>query len=570
MDEQIQRWLERDPDPATRKELGELVARNDTAEIAQRFRGRLEFGTAGLRGVLGAGPMCMNRLVVRETTAGLGSYLQEQIEDARKRGVVIGYDGRHGSKTFAEDAAAVLAALGLRVHLYDRLVPTPLVAFAVRKLGAAAGVMVTASHNPPAYNGYKVYWQHGAQIIAPHDRGIASAIVLAAETEIPWLNPDEARRRGLIEALGDAMIEAYLDGVASLSIHKKGKRRAGMRIAYTPLHGVGAVIAERALAQAGFASVHTVASQREPDGDFPTVSFPNPEEPGAMDAVLALAREVDAVLAVANDPDADRLCAAVRRAPGDYRVLTGDQLGVLLGADRLAKAPRRAVVASTIVSSRLLGVIAAAEGVAYEETLTGLKWIAEAGFRREARGDRFLFGYEEALGYAIGGLVRDKAGISALVALCELAAHCANRGETLLDRLEAIYRRHGLYLTAQRSIPLPPDTEAPGIGAKLRMSTPKMIAGRRVAAVTDVIASERTYADGRTEALTLPKSDVLVYLLEDDARVVVRPSGTEPKVKCYYEVHEHVAESEQLKVACARAETSLAQLILQHQRELTG
>jgi phosphomannomutase len=567
MDPRVAAWLARDPDPRTRAELEAADRAGDLAELERAFAGRLAFGTAGLRGVLGPGPARMNRLVVRETSAGLGAYLLARVPGAEKRGVVVAYDGRVLSKEFAQDTAAVLAARGIVTHLFGREAPTPLCAFAVRELGAAAGVMVTASHNPPEYNGYKVYWGNGAQIIPPHDTGIAAAIDEAALVELPWRDLADARARGLVRELGDELLERYLAGVAGLSVHTATPARARLRLAYTPLHGVGARVAEQALRRAGFDSISTVASQREPDGRFPTVRFPNPEEPGAMDAVLALARETGADLAVANDPDADRFAAAVR-TPTGYRMLTGNEIGVLLGADQLEHARPGALVVTTIVSSRLLGVMAASRGVAYAETLTGFKWIANVGLEREAQGEHFIFGYEEALGYTLGGLVRDKDGISALVGFAELAAALAERGETVLHLLERIAREHGLYVSAQKSLALAPGGAGPGMGARLRAAPPARVGGRRVTRATDVLTGTWRDADGNTGATGLPASDVLVYALEGDARVIVRPSGTEPKLKCYYELREAVAAGETMAAAEARAQAALAALVAAHQAEL--
>lgn len=337
-------WLARDPDSKTRAEVEQLISVNDEAGLTDRFGTRLAFGTAGLRGLFGAGPNRMNRLVVRETTAGLASYLLENDDEAGRRGVVVGYDGRRQSREFAEDTASVLAGYGIVVHLFDREAPTPLTAYAVIKLGAAAGVMVTASHNPPDYNGYKVYWSNGAQIISPIDEGIALAIDKAAKADILWRDLAHAKSDGLVRMLGDETEEAYLKAVRELSVHRSPAKRDAIVIAYTPMHGVGANVAEKALARAGFTKVHTVKEQREPDGNFPTVKFPNPEEPGAMDLAFALASKVKADLVLANDPDADRLAVGLPDGNGGYRMLTGDQVGVLLGDDLIAAQPKNAVV----------------------------------------------------------------------------------------------------------------------------------------------------------------------------------------------------------------------------------
>ena len=566
----VQTWIQRDPDPETRAELQALLQDGRSAEIADRFHGRLEFGTAGLRGILGAGPNRMNRLVVRETSAALANYLREKIPNAAARGVVVGFDGRRGSTVFAEDAAVVFAASGLCVHLFAHNVPTPVCAYAVCERQVAAGVVITASHNPPEYNGYKVYWENGAQIIPPHDSGIAAAIEKATKAPIPWQSLDEGRRSGRIQVLGEETIARYLQGVRGLSIHRPSARRAQYAIAYTPLHGVGAEVAERALKNAGFVRVHTVPDQREPDGNFPTVRFPNPEEPGAMDEVISLARKVGAELACANDPDADRLAVAARDSQGSYQMLTGDQIGALLGADRIAAAPRRAVVATTIVSSRLLGEIARSAGLHFVETLTGFKWIMNGALGAEAEGGETVFGYEEALGYSVGRLVRDKDGISALVSFCEMAVAAADQGNTVFDLLEALYRKHGLYLTAQKSVPLSASRQGPSLGDRLRATPPVQVGGHKVTCVTDMQKCERLYADGRREMTTLPQSDVLIYLVEGDGRVIVRPSGTEPKVKCYYEVREQIGASETFAQAKARAQAQLHALMDAHQREISA
>ena len=562
---QAEAWLAQDPDPETRAELAALV-RARSPELAERFAGPLEFGTAGLRGIIGAGETRMNRAVVRRTTAGLASYLLA--EGGAEGGVVVGYDGRRLSRELAEDTAGVLAAAGIRVHLSDKLCPTPLVAFAVRHLGAAAGVMVTASHNPPAYNGYKVYADNGAQIIPPLDQHIAAAIARApAANEVPLLSLDEARERGLCTTVGQVLDRRYLDGVATL--YRPSKHAGALRIAYTPLHGVGLHLCRRALAEAGFAHVAVVAAQAEPDGAFPTVAFPNPEEKGALDLGLELARATDAALLVANDPDADRLSISVRRAVGDYLALTGNELGILLGhylltgGDPAGDTGERLVVAS-LVSSPALGAIARALGVRFEETLTGFKWIENRGMQLEAEtGARFVFGYEEALGYAVGPLVRDKDGISAAVVLCTLAAELAAEGHTLLDELERIARRFGLYASSQRSVGFPGASGKAQMGAlmaRLRAAPPNSIAGLAVTALSDVKRGVRRAHDGSESPLTLPESDVLVFELAGGQRVIARPSGTEPKMKIYFDVREELAPGEPLAAAQARANALIGRL----------
>ena len=531
-------WLAEDPDPDTRAELANLIDMNDVAAVAERFAGRLEFGTAGLRGALGAGPMRMNRAVVRRTTAGLAAYLHASGETGP---VVVGYDARHRSDVFAEDVAAVLSGTGLTALVLPRPLPTPVLAFAVRHLQACAGVMVTASHNPPEDNGYKVYLGDGAQIVPPADAEISAAIdavgplagVPLAET---W------------QRLGEEVLAAYLDAVAALSLVPD----RDVRVAYTPLHGVGRDVVLAAFARAGFPPPEVVVEQAEPDPDFPTVAFPNPEEPGAADLLLATAARTGADLAIANDPDADRLAVAV-----GGRLLTGDELGALLadhvlrhttGADRL--------VVTTIVSSSLLQDLARAHGVAYAETLTGFKWIVRAA---EARpGFRLVFGYEEALGYVVGDVVRDKDGISAALAVAELAAAEKATGRTLLDRLDELEAEHGVHATEQVSIRVTDLSAIAEVMAELRGRPPRTLGGSAVTDVVDLLPGGR-----------LPASDVLVYPLENGGRVIVRPSGTEPKLKAYLEVVVPVGEGG-LAPARAQAARCMASLRTDVERRLAG
>jgi phosphomannomutase len=525
----VDAWLADDPDERDRAELAALAADDSPQardELADRFSGRLEFGTAGLRGAVAAGPNRMNRAVVRGTTAALAGWLLGRRRDAAQAGVVIGCDARHRSSEFADEAAATAAGAGLRVHLLPKQLPTPLLAFAVRRLSAAAGIMITASHNPPADNGYKLYLDDGAQIIPPADAEIEAAIAaLGPLSRIPVAGPDSP----LIIRCGDEIARAYLDAVCALSPAPPGA--AWLRFVYTPLHGVAAPIALRAFEQAGFAAPDIVTAQAEPDPDFPTVAFPNPEEPGALDLALAQARRSGADLVLANDPDGDRLAVAVPDpdALGGWRTLTGDQVGALLGAYLLARSPDepdpgRRLVVSTVVSSTLLSRIAAAAGAQYAQTLTGFKWIVRAGEHHPEA--RFVFGYEEALGYAIGEVVRDKDGIGAALAVLGLAARARSGGESLLDAYDALEAKHGVHLTSQLTV----STEAPlDIMARLRAETPREFAGASVLSVDDLTG-------GTWE---LPSADVLRYQLAG-ARVVIRPSGTEPKIKAYLEVVEPI------------------------------
>ncbi|MEZ4296195.1 MAG: phospho-sugar mutase [Polyangiaceae bacterium] len=569
--ERAQTWIAHDPDLATRDELSEIVARavngdeGAAKELRDRFAGPLEFGTAGLRGVIGAGETRMNRAVVLRTTWGLAQYLIEKVEGARARGVMIGYDARRMSREFAEDTARVLASQGIVAHLSTIAIPTPLTAYGVKHLDAAAGVMVTASHNPPEYNGYKVYWGNGAQIIPPHDKGIAAAIERAAPADlVPAMELAEARAKGLVRDVPPEVERAYLDAVRKLGVRDDGDR--SLRIVYTPLHGVGDRLTRMALAEAGFGAVYSVPEQAEPDGAFPTVAFPNPEEKGALDLALALAKKESAEIILANDPDVDRLAVAVRAPSGEYVQLSGNQVGTLLGHYLLTEGEKGDRIAlASIVSSPQLGLIARALGVRYEETLTGFKWIANRAMEMEREtGARFVFGYEEALGYTVGPLVRDKDGISAAVVMAELAAVLRARGKSLLDALDDIAREHGLFVSGQRSITMP---GADGIAAikrlmvELRGKTPEAIGGLAIEAFSDLSTGTRRTASGAVEKLALPPSDVLVYALEGGSRIIARPSGTEPKIKFYFDIREPMQAGEAPKDAETRARAKMGALM---------
>ncbi|HDL9484096.1 TPA: phospho-sugar mutase [Vibrio cholerae] len=567
MNSQVTHWLARDPDPKTRQELQQLIDTQQDAQIAERFQSRLEFGTAGLRGKVGCGPNRMNRLVIQETAAGLGHYLIAQLPDAKSRGVVIGYDGRPDSKQFAHDTASVLTSLGIKTYLTYQVAATPIVAFGVRHFNAAAAVVVTASHNPPEYNGFKVYWENGAQIIPPHDAGIAACIDQAAQQAIPYLALEQAEQQGLLHWLRDEYYQTYRKTIGASPLLQHHTKPQALSLAYTAMHGVGANMAETLLADVGFTHVSSVKEQREPDGTFPTVNFPNPEEAGAMDMVMALAKKVGAQLACANDPDADRFAVAARKADGEYQMLTGDQVGSLFGHYLLSQTDaHRQLVGNTIVSSSLLSKIAAAHGARYYQTLTGFKWLTNVAMQEQTEQHQFLFAYEEALGYTIGSTVWDKDGLSALVAFAQLAAELNAQGKTVWDQLEALYRQHGLHVNAQRSIALDPNS--PPVGDKLRATPPKDIAGRKVLIVEDFKLARRTFADGKTETITLPTSDVLIYHLDGGARVIVRPSGTESKLKCYYEVVTPFAAGEDFVSAQERADEQMSLLIAEHQTSL--
>lgn len=537
--ERAERWLADDPDGATRRALEQLLARAEAGdpaarlELADAFDGTLVFGTAGLRGRMGPGPNRMNLAVVSRAASGLGAYLLDALGPTAPAGsdsaplVVIGHDARHRSRDFALVSAQILTAAGCRVRLLDRHGPTPLIAYAVRALEADAGIVVTASHNPPADNGYKVYLGgrcadpdgRGVQIVPPADAEIAARIAAVGPvSQIPLAEDGW-------EALGDQLREDYLAAITALP-DPAGPREA--RIVHTAMHGVGTELALAALHRCGFTDVHSVAKQADPDPDFPTVSFPNPEEKGAIDLALELARTVEADVVIANDPDADRCAAAVHDPHlGEWRMLTGDELGALLGAHLITAHGYDGVIANSVVSSRWLARIAAGAGREAAQTLTGFKWIA--------RTPGIAYGYEEAIGYCVlPEIVRDKDGLSAALVVAEMAAAAKAQGRTLVHVLDDLAREHGLFATSQLSIRVEDLSLIGEMMARLRAQAPTRLGGAEVVEVQDL-------AQGSVETTGLPPTDGMLLATADDARVVVRPSGTEPKLKCYLEVVEQVA-----------------------------
>ncbi|MCH1882296.1 phospho-sugar mutase [Agrococcus sp. ARC_14] len=510
-------WLAGDPDAETRAELEASIAAAEAgdevalAEVTDAFTGRLQFGTAGLRGRIAPGPNRMNRVVVQQASAGLAAFL---VGREPHPSIVIGWDGRRGSEQFARDAAEVFAGAGVRAILLPRLLPTPVAAFAVRHLGTSAGVMVTASHNPPADNGYKVYLggaDEGSQIVPPVDGEIAARIEEAAAT------PVSDYPRGEVEIAGEGVWRAYVEATAAIGQPDQGMPGStGPKVVYTPLHGVGLETVEAVLAVAGFPAVIPVPEQAQPDGAFPTVDFPNPEEPGALDLAMALATAEGAELIVANDPDADRLAVAVPDdGPTGWRMLTGNEVGLLLGWDAARSARGHGVLAASIVSSPGLGVIAEAHGLEFVQTLTGFKWVS--------RVPGLSYGYEEALGYLVNpGTVRDKDGISALVRVLTLASELHERGSSLSEELLALAGEFGAFESGQVSVRVTDLARIPATMAALRAEPPTELAGAAVLAADD---------------LSLPEhgaiGDILRFTLDDGSRLMVRPSGTEPKVKVY-------------------------------------
>lgn len=547
-------WADGDPDPHTAQEVDALLAKEDWKELDDRFGTSLEFGTAGLRGTLGGGTNRMNRAVVRRTTAGLARYLKATVPDVAKRGVVVGRDGRVMSLEFAADAAGVLAAEGIPAHVLPGVSPTPVTAFATTRLNAAGAVMVTASHNPPEYNGYKVYWGNGAQIIAPHDSGIARAIdAVEAAKDVKVLPEADARAKGLWQDVSAAVERAYFDAILAL---RPTKLSGDLATVYTAMHGVGGRWVEQVFKEAGFTRLFPVPEQQQPDGRFPTVRFPNPEEKGAMDLSTALAEKVKADLVLANDPDADRLAVMARDESGALKMFTGNEVGVLLGHFLLTQAPvKDALVVTTIVSSAQLKAIAQAKGARYGETLTGFKWIANLALAEQPKGARFVMGYEEALGYTVGEVVRDKDGVGAALVVADMAAWCRSRGKSLWGYLEEVQREHGLFVARQYNATLPGASGAATIKAVMenfRAKGPDRIGDFAVTATNDYQAQARAEG-GKTTPLTLPRSNVVAYELEGGSRVTLRPSGTEPKIKFYFELKESPGKGEPMAEAKARA-----------------
>jgi len=492
----------------------------------------------------------MNRALVHRVSDGLATHILAALGASRP--VIIGYDGRHGSKIFARDAADVLAGRGIDVLLYDRVAPTPEVAHALVDLECLAAVVVTASHNPRQDNGYKVFWRNGAQIVPPTDAHISEAI--------PETWPDTAHAGGTISPVPEAARARYLEAIDALRVH----RSTGARVVYSAMHGVGRDLLVLAMHGAGHTDLHVVPEQADPDPDFPTVNFPNPEEPGALDLSYRLADEVGADLILANDPDADRLAVAVLHH-GQWRQLTGNQTGILLAADLLEYgSPTRPMVATTIVSTSMLHRIGQAHGAEVIETLTGFKWIANAAIAWDAGGGTFVTGFEEALGYSIGPVVRDKDGISAALVVADLASWCKERGETLIDALTALYRTHGVYVTSQRSAVMAGASGAARISAimaNLRDSHLTEIGGLPVDRIRDMASgTAHSLATGEIADIDLPKSNVLAWDLEDGSRILARPSGTEPKIKFYFEVRSPMEADESLDAAEARATRKLAAL----------
>ena len=526
------------------KELNSLEGNDDL--IKDAFFSPLEFGTAGMRGVIGAGINRMNSYTVRQATEGLARLMASKGEEEKKRGVAIAYDSRHFSPEFAMEAARTLGKHGIPSFVFESLRPTPELSFAVRHLNTLTGIMITASHNPPEYNGYKVYGEDGGQM-PPADADALTDFIRAIDNplEIAVMSEDELKESGLLTILGEEIDQAYLAEVATVSVNPYLIKEVSqeMKLVFTPLHGAGKMLGERALKQAGFEGFTLVPEQAEADPEFTTVKSPNPEEPGAFEYAERLGKEIGADILVATDPDADRLGAAVRRQDGEYEVISGNQIAslmvdyLLLAKQESNTLPDNAVVLKSIVSSEFPTVIAESYGAKMVDVLTGFKFIAEKIKQYEEDGSYdFQFGFEESYGYLVKPFVRDKDAIQALVLIAEVAAYYKKKGQTLYDGLQALYEKHGYYQEKTISVTMSGLSGAEKIKAlmaKFRQQAPEAFAGKKVVETQDYGTSERTRADCQKEAIDMPSSNVLKYVLEDGSWIAIRPSGTEPKIKFY-------------------------------------
>lgn len=535
-------------DDETKKELQAI--QGDEKEIEDRFYRELEFGTGGLRGVIGAGTNRINIYTIRKATQGLANYILKEGPEAMKKGVAIAYDSRRFSPEFADEAARVLSANKITAYVFESLRPTPMLSFAVRQLGAISGIVLTASHNPPEYNGYKVYWEDGAQITSPKDVEIIDEVNKITDyNEIKSMSKKEAMDAGFYHVIDSKLDDQYIDELKKLIIDPEviQKEADSFRIVYTPLHGTGNIPVRRILKEIGFHDVHVVKEQELPDGNFPTVSYPNPEDIKAFELALKLGKEIDADVIMATDPDADRLGVLAKTKEGDYVALTGNNIGILL-MDYIIKRkkekgvlPANGAVVGTIVSTYMSRAIAKAYNVTLMETLTGFKYIGEKIKEFETTGSHtYLFGFEESYGALIGTHARDKDAVVAVMGVAELAAYYKAQGITLYEALVSLYETYGYYLESLRSITLKGKEGVEKIGAiltALRQNPPKEFAGMKVTSVRDYENGKITnLLTGEVTSTGLPESNVLYYDLENDAWFCVRPSGTEPKVKFYFGV----------------------------------
>ena len=544
--EMYQSWLDNPYfDEDTKAELKSIAG--DDKEIEDRFYTELEFGTAGLRGVIGAGMNRMNIYTVRKATQGLANYIKKVGKEAQ--GVAIAFDSRRMSPEFADEAALCLAANGIKAYVFESLRPTPELSYAVRKLGCTAGINITASHNPPEYNGYKVYWEDGAQITPPHDKGIMDEVKAVTDfATVKTMEKEEAKKAGLYEVIGAAIDDAYIAELKKLVVHQDAINQVKdtLKIVYTPLHGTGNIPVRRVLKELGFQNVYVVPEQEKPDGEFPTVSYPNPEAEEAFVLGLAMAKKLDADLVLATDPDADRLGVYVKDSKtGEYHSLTGNMSGCLIGDYVIGQRkereglPKDGAFIKSIVSTNMADAIAKYYGIQLVEVLTGFKFIGQKMLEFETKGTgTYLFGMEESYGCLTGTYARDKDAVVASMTLCEAAAYYKTQGKTLWDAMIDMYEKYGYYKDDVKAITLKGIEGLEKIQTileTLRADAPKEIGGYKVLKVRDYKKDTITdLADGKVTPTGLPASNVLYYELEDDAWVCVRPSGTEPKVKFYY------------------------------------
>lgn len=556
----VETWLTEDYDLETRNEVRRLMSEDEEA-LNDAFYRTLEFGTGGLRGIMGVGPNRMNKYTVAAATQGLANYLKKQVTSAQLQ-VVVAYDSRHQSSYFAQITAEVMAANGIRCFLFEALRPTPELSFAVRHLHCHAGVMVTASHNPKEYNGYKVYWSDGGQIVPPHDKGIIEEVrAVTSVQQIQWSgNP------ALIESIGHSVDEAYLSQVLTLSLQPEAiQQKHDLKIVYTPLHGTGITMVPTALRAYGFTHVTLVEAQQEPNGDFPTVQSPNPEEASALAMAIETANQVGADLLLATDPDADRVGIAVRNDKGEMQLFNGNTTGALLiyyvlsqwaANQRLAG---NEFVVKTIVTTELLKAIAQSFQTPCYDVLTGFKYIAEKIRTESTR--TFIAGGEESYGYLVGDFVRDKDAVSACCMIAEMAAFFATQGKTLYSVLKELQLRYGVYREQLLSLTKKGQDGAAAIQKMMdtfRTTPPKVLGGSPVVKVIDYKLRVATAADGTTETIGLPQADVLQFFTADGSKVTVRPSGTEPKIKFYFEVHAPLNSLSELEVVKAQLDERIA------------
>jgi len=542
-------WLGPEFDPEVRKEIKSLFDTGSWEELTDRFYQDLEFGTAGLRGLLGAGTNRMNEYVVRQTTQGLANYLLKHGNG--KQSAAIAYDSRRKSAQFALETALVLSANGIPTFLFRELRPTPVLSFAVRYLKAMAGVVITASHNPPEYNGYKVCWSDGGQIVPPHDHGIIGEVhKVTSLKEVKWISQEEAEKSGLLKWLGPDVDEAFLDAVARWVIQPEMVSKAAdvLSLIYTPLHGTGVTMVPKALERMGLKRVEVLESQRQPDPDFPTVKSPNPEEKAALELAIRRAKETGASLVIATDPDCDRVGIAYREKSGEFTLLNGNQTGSLLShyvLDQLSRKgalPPRPVIIKTIVTTELQKAIGESYGAEVIDVLTGFKYIGEQIriLEEEGKGRNFVFGGEESYGYLAGTHARDKDAVVSSQLIAELAAWCTLQGKTLGDYLDDLYNRYGVYFESGRSLTLKGikgGEEISGLMELYRAKSPQNVSGSRVTGRWDLVTNERVdFVKGTISRTFLPSANVLVFYLEDGSKVTARPSGTEPKIKFYFGV----------------------------------